>query len=142
MKVVKIQNAKLYARLEEKNAQEEEFKVRFAKLERLRNNDQNIISSMNVAWNQVGLCFLFALPFFKFFYNALYCWFSSLVKMFSILLVFFHCLFTICDDPAKSWVTYMFLNSCILHYKLQNLALSWDNGVQFLKSFWIHRLPM
>ncbi|XP_066921932.1 E3 ubiquitin-protein ligase Bre1-like [Clytia hemisphaerica] len=53
LKVVKIQNAKLYSKLEEKNAQEEESKVRFAKLERLRNNDQNIISSMNVAWNQL-----------------------------------------------------------------------------------------
>ena len=53
MKVVKFQNAKLYAKLEEKNATEEEFKVRFAKLERLRQNDQSIISSMNVAWNQV-----------------------------------------------------------------------------------------
>jgi len=52
---LKFQNSKLYGRLEEKNAQEEDFKARFIKLERLRNNDQNIISSMNVAWNQVHI---------------------------------------------------------------------------------------
>ncbi|XP_057295387.1 E3 ubiquitin-protein ligase BRE1A-like [Hydractinia symbiolongicarpus] len=52
-KVLKFQNAKLYTRLEEKNAQEEESRARFAKLERLRENDQNIISAMNIAWNQL-----------------------------------------------------------------------------------------
>ena len=52
--MVKFQNSKLYAKLEEKNAQEEDFKARFAKLERIRDNDKNIISSMNVAWNQVN----------------------------------------------------------------------------------------
>lgn len=53
IKILKFQNAKLFTRLEEKNCQEEDFKARFAKLERIRNNDQNIISSMNVAWNQL-----------------------------------------------------------------------------------------
>lgn len=57
---MKFQNAKLYTRLEEKNAQEEEARARFSKLERLRENDQNIISAMNIAWNQVILfCILY-----------------------------------------------------------------------------------
>ena len=53
VKVLKFQNAKLFVRLEEKNAQEEDFKARIFKLERVRENDQNIISLMNVGWNQV-----------------------------------------------------------------------------------------
>ena len=51
--MLQFQNAKLYAKLEEKHAQEEEFKARLTKLNRFRDNDRNIISSMNVAWNQV-----------------------------------------------------------------------------------------
>ncbi|XP_012554643.1 E3 ubiquitin-protein ligase BRE1A isoform X1 [Hydra vulgaris] len=54
IKVLKIQNKNLFSRLEEKNSQEDEFKVRFSKLERLRENDHNIISAMNLAWNQLN----------------------------------------------------------------------------------------
>lgn len=53
IKVLKAQNARLYATLEERKSQEEEFKGRLARLERIRKNDQNIISSMNISWNQL-----------------------------------------------------------------------------------------
>ena len=51
--MLQFQNKKLYARLEEKNAQEEEFKTKISELERIRANDQAIISLLNRAWNQV-----------------------------------------------------------------------------------------
>jgi len=53
IKVLKYQNAKLYSTLEERKSQEEEFKSRLARIERIRKNDQNIISSMNTSWNQL-----------------------------------------------------------------------------------------
>jgi len=53
IKVLKFQNSKLWSRLEEKNCQEEEFKSRCARLDSIRENDQNVISTMNLAWNQL-----------------------------------------------------------------------------------------
>ena len=52
-KVLKFQNAKLYAKLEEKNSMLEELKAKMSELDMLRTNDQTIISTLNVAWNQV-----------------------------------------------------------------------------------------
>ena len=54
-KVLKFQNVKLYAKLEEKNAMLEEVNSKVSELDRLRANDQTIISILNVAWNQVHL---------------------------------------------------------------------------------------
>lgn len=52
-KVLKFQNAKLYSKLEEKNILLEELNAKVSELDRLRANDQTIISILNVAWNQV-----------------------------------------------------------------------------------------
>lgn len=57
-KVLKFQNAKIYAKLEEKNAMLEELNSKISELDRLRANDQTIISTLNVAWNQVNISFL------------------------------------------------------------------------------------
>jgi E3 ubiquitin-protein ligase BRE1 len=53
IKVLKVQNARLYTSLEERKSQEEEFKGRLARTERIHKNDQNIISAMNISWNQL-----------------------------------------------------------------------------------------
>ena len=56
--MLKFQNSKLYAKLEEKNVMFEEQNAKVQELDRLRANDQAIISTLNVAWNQVKLSFL------------------------------------------------------------------------------------
>ena len=56
--MLKFQNSKLYAKLEEKNVMLEEQNAKVQELDRLRANDQAIISTLNVAWNQVKLSFL------------------------------------------------------------------------------------
>ncbi|XP_065054662.1 E3 ubiquitin-protein ligase Bre1-like [Rhopilema esculentum] len=53
IKVLKFQNSKLYAKLEEKNVLLEEQNAKVQELDRLRANDQAIISTLNVAWNQL-----------------------------------------------------------------------------------------
>jgi len=53
IKVLKFQNAKLYAKLEEKNIMLEDLNSKISELDRLRANDQTIISTLNIAWNQL-----------------------------------------------------------------------------------------
>ena len=60
-KVLKFQNAKLYAKLEEKNIMLDDLNSKISELDRLRANDQTIISTLNIAWNQV--CLLFCFPY-------------------------------------------------------------------------------
>jgi len=51
--VLQIQNKKLSQRLEERRTQEEEWKGQIADLKRTQQNDKNIISALNLAWNQL-----------------------------------------------------------------------------------------
>eukprot|EP00794_Sanderia_malayensis_P013718 gene13718-15148_t len=53
LKVLKFQNAKLCSKLEEKNSLLNELSAKISELDRLRANDQTIISTLNVAWNQL-----------------------------------------------------------------------------------------
>lgn len=52
-KVLKFQNAKLCSKIEEKNSMLEELTAKVSELDRLRANDSTIISTLNVAWNQL-----------------------------------------------------------------------------------------
>lgn len=57
--MLKFQNFKLYSKLEEKNSMLEELKAKMSELDMLRTNDQTIISTLNVAWNQVTFFIVF-----------------------------------------------------------------------------------